>query len=81
MVGNLLQECYSQLTYSPPLHYENVLDIIEDAINLRNAVILNINKHNKIEGYKEKKTFFNEQIAAFYEGIIELTERLNSLEY
>ena len=80
MVKHFIQECYIHLTYSPPINQENVLDIISDAILLEQSVIKNINQPPS-DALQNKKKYFQKVNKDFYNRIIELTERLNSLSY
>jgi len=81
MVEHFIQECYIHLAYSPPLHQENVLDIISDAMQLREDTIFKINNLDSEQDGKNHKKYFKNLVSEFYDGIVELTERLNSLEY
>lgn len=78
MVKHFIQECYIHLTYSPPLHQEDVLDIISEAIVLEQDVVKSIN-HPPSSAIQNKKKYFRQVSSDFYDKIIELTERLNSL--
>jgi hypothetical protein len=80
MIRQFIQECYIQLAYSPPLNQENVLDIISDAMELERDVLNKINNPNPSD-YKSNKHYFKQISSDFYDSIVELTERLNSLEY
>lgn len=80
MVKHFIQECYIHLAYSPPLNQENVLDIISDAIVLEQNIIKSIN-HQPSNAGENKRKYFRKVSNDFYDKIIELTERLNSLSY
>lgn len=80
MVRHFIQECYVHLTYSPPLHQENVLDIISDALELERDVLRKINTTNFSKG-DDRTKYFKSVSSDFYDSIVELTERLNSLNY
>lgn len=80
MVKQFMQECYVQLTYSPPLHQENVLDIISDAMELERDVLSKINNPNHTHT-KDNRKHYKTISGDFYDSIVELTERLNSLNY
>lgn len=80
MVKHFMQECYVHLAYSPPLHQENVLDIISDAMQLEVDTIKKINKPEQ-EGKPNLKLYYKAVSNDFYDKIVELTERLNSLSY
>jgi hypothetical protein len=78
MVKHFITECYVHLAYSPSLHQENVLDIISDAMELERETIHKINNPDicKEGGCND---YFKKLSSDFYEAIVELTERLNSL--
>jgi hypothetical protein len=103
MVEHFVQECYAHLTYSPPVHVENILDIISDAIALRDNMLLKLShtpekwvrysmreqnigkarselKVKRCTNCKQKKEHFNSVANDFYDSIVELIERLNTLE-
>lgn len=81
MVEQFVQECYTHLAYSPPLNQENVLDIISDAVELRENTISKINNPVLDAEGKGRKQFYRSLVNDFYDSIVELTERLNSLTY
>jgi len=79
MVGHFIEECYTQLTYSVVLDQENALDIISDALTLEMETLKKLNSKTNLKETSDKKHY--RKIAEdFYKGIIELTERLHSLE-
>jgi len=80
MGKHFIQECYVHLAYSPPLHQENVLDIISDALMLEMEILDKINNRKDIGDMKLKR-YYREVSSNFYNSIVELTERLNSLTY
>jgi hypothetical protein len=80
MVSHFIQECYVHLAYSPPLNQENVLDIISDAMELQTDMLKSIN-NPPLAKEKGLKTYFKNITGEFYDKIVELTERLNSLTY
>ena len=80
LVNHFIDECYTQLTFSVVLDQENTLDIISDALKLRDEIISKLNS-NSLNGDKiEGKAYYNSIAEDFYHRIIELTERLHSLE-
>ncbi len=80
MVKHFLDECYTQLAFSPHLNQENVLDIISDMMELEHEVISKLSHKSRTRG--EKVTLDHQAIANdFYNRVVELTERLNSLDY
>jgi hypothetical protein len=80
MVQHFIQECYIHLAYSPPLNQENVLDIISDAMELEKEIIQRI-YNPPLESSTDYKNYFRKISGEFYDRIVELTERLNSLSY
>ena len=81
MVDHFVQECYTHLAYSPPTNQENVLDIISDAMDLKESVLKRINNPVDNADRKAKKVYYKSLANDFYDSIVELTERLNSLSY
>jgi hypothetical protein len=80
LVNHFIDECYTQLAFSVVLDQENTLDIISDALKLRDEIISKLNS-NSLDGNKiEGKSYYNTIAEDFYHRIIELTERLHSLE-
>jgi len=79
MIGHFIQECYTQLAYSVLLDQENALDIISDALTLERETLEKLNCRLKPEDISDKK-HYNKIAEDFYKRIIELTERLHSLE-
>ncbi|MFO8023315.1 MAG: hypothetical protein R6U65_12670 [Perlabentimonas sp.] len=80
MIHHLIQEGYVQLAYSPPLHQENVLDIISDAMVLEKETINKIN-HPNVDVSNGLNEYYKIITNDFYDKVVELTERLNSLSY
>lgn len=81
MVEHFIQECYTHLAYSPPLNQENVLDIISDAVVLKKETLHKVNNLPEFSDIKETKHYFKKLIGDFYDRIVDLTERLNTLHY
>ncbi|MGE0078067.1 MAG: hypothetical protein AB7S48_09425 [Bacteroidales bacterium] len=80
MVKHFLDECYTQLAYSPHLNQENIFDIISDVVELQREVISKLSAKSRKRGETVKPNY--RSIAdEFYNRIVELTERLNSLDY
>lgn len=76
----VISECYSYIEYSPNLSYENVSDIILEAIDLRNNLIYRVNHLNHTDTKKGIKSYFNSIIDDLYSKNIELIEKLNKLQ-
>ncbi|MGD9977378.1 MAG: hypothetical protein AB7S54_05535 [Bacteroidales bacterium] len=80
MVKHFLDECYTQLAFSPNLNQENILDIISDVMELERDTIKKLSHKSYLRGRKVKPNY--QSIASeFYNKIVEFTERLNSLDY
>lgn len=80
MIKHFMQECYVHLAYSPPLNQENVLDILSDAMQLEKDTVKRINQPSE-EDKLDLKRYYKSVSNEFYDRIVELTERLNSLAY
>lgn len=78
MIGHFIEECYTQLAYSPGINQENTLDIISDALLLRDEIVRELN--TPPESVDQGKNHYNRIAERFYHQIIELTERLNSID-
>lgn len=81
LVNHFIDECYTQLTFSPNLDQENTLDIISDTLCLRQEIITKLNSTPDTASELQGKQYYNSIAEEFYQRIIELTERLHSLEY
>ncbi|HPE17152.1 MAG TPA: hypothetical protein P5200_10230 [Tenuifilaceae bacterium] len=81
MIEHFIQECYTHLTFSPPLHQENVLDIISDAVVLKRETIQKVNNPPALSDRKQVRQHYKKIIGDFYDSVVDLTERLNTLQY
>ena len=81
MVNHFIDECYTQLAFSPVSNQENILDIISDTLQLRNEIIHRLKDRSSLDDSTTGKKYYTSLAEHFYKAIIELTERLNSLEY
>lgn len=79
MVKHLLNECYTQLTYSEPISKERILDIISDIMMLEQETISKISKKSYKRGNRQT-TDFQKIANQFYDEVVEMAERINSLE-
>lgn len=80
LIGHFISECYTQLTYSVVICQENTIDVISDALELQDYIIKRLNSKPKREKGKTDKIYYNSIAEDFYNRIIELTDRLHSLE-
>lgn len=79
MVKHLLDECYTQLTYSEPISEERILDIISDIMVLEQKTISKISQKSYKKG-KSTNVDYHKIANEFYDEAIELAERINSLD-
>ena len=75
----VINECYTFLEFSPEIQYENISDIITDAVDLRNDLIYRLNHHSFKNDKKKLKGHYQKILDDLYEKNIELIDRLNSL--
>ncbi len=75
----VINECYTFIDYSPDVDYENVMDIILEAVDLRNDLIYRLNHVENKGDKKAIKSHFNQIIKDLFEKNLEFIERLNSL--
>jgi len=79
MVKQFLNECYTQLSFAPGLNQENILDVIADVLELQKKMLSQLSRKDYSRGEKVKinyKAIAND----FYNKILELTERLHSID-
>lgn len=79
MVKHLLDECYTQLTYSEPISKERILGIISDIMVLEQETISKISKKSYKKG-ESTNVDYQKVANEFYDQVVELAERINSLE-
>ncbi len=80
LTAHFINECYTELTFSIVLDQENTIDVISDALGLRNEIISKLNARPSKESHKTDKSYYNSIAEDFYHQIIELTERLHSIK-
>ncbi|QKG80092.1 hypothetical protein [Tenuifilum thalassicum] len=80
MVKHLLDECYTQLAYSEPISTEWFLDIISD-IQVLEKDTLRIIKQKSYERGKSINVDYQQIANEFYDKVLEIAERINSIEY
>lgn len=75
-MGHLfLNECYTQMMFTPSLNQEWILDIISDTMEFQDETLRKISTRG-LSGVDYQVIASN-----YFEGIVELADRLNSLEY
>ena len=80
MTYSVIAECQNYLEFSPELNYDDISEIINEAVELRNDLIYRINHiqdttENRAQIKKEYKNMTN----ILYDKSIDYIERLNSL--
>lgn len=80
LVSHFIDECYTQLTFSIVLNQENTLDVICDALKLREEIIKRLNTTPQSKDTTKGKAYYDAIADDFYSSIIELTDRLHSLD-
>lgn len=76
----VVNECYSYMEYSSSIHYEDVLEIIADAQNLRNDLLKRVNLYkNNNEHNTSLKPYFHKIVDDMVTKNTTLIDRLNAL--
>ncbi len=76
----IVDQCYSQLYYSPEINQESIVNIISDAELLRKNLIHKICNTYHIERSK-RKSYYHDLLNELYDKSIEFVERLNTIKY
>lgn len=74
MCRQFLNECYTQLAFSPSVNQEYILDIIADMLDFERDSLRQLSSCRAAADYRALA-------GRFYDGIVELAERLHSLDY
>jgi len=72
-------ECFTFLEYTPSLNQENTMEIMSDAINLRNKLIYMANHPKGKEWPGSVKEYYNQIREELYRQNVSLLKRLNGL--
>jgi hypothetical protein len=75
----VISECVIFQHYSSSLFFENVQEIIAEAVELRNELIFKVNHPPLNEDKKAVKAHYRSIVDELFEKTIALIERLNSL--
>ena len=75
----VISECAIFQYYSSSLFFENVQEIIEESVELRNELIFKVNHPPLTEDKKAVKAHYRSIVDELFEKTIALIERLNSL--
>jgi len=76
LANQMLNECFSYLTYSPINNQENLIDILHDVEQLRRNLLYKVNNLPKSEN---PKIYYRNIITEMYDMNMKLLEELNSL--
>lgn len=79
LMHEVIDECYAYLEYSHGINFENVSNIITDAVEVRNQLIHRLTHFDFIPDHAKIKEHYRNIINDLYDKNIELIERLNSL--
>lgn len=77
LANQVKQECFASMEYSPPVHLEEVIEIMEDAEVLRRDLLYKINQLRKTHD-GERKQSLKIIVSEMYDKNIALIDRLNS---
>ncbi|HSH65587.1 MAG TPA: hypothetical protein VLB84_07275 [Bacteroidia bacterium] len=78
VLGNVLEECYSEMLNNPGVKEKEINSIIDDAVDLADNLISRVN-HSKTIPAKEKKAHFKKINEELEEKAIDFIEKLNKL--
>ncbi len=78
VLGNVLEECYSEILNNPGKKEDEINKIIDDAVDLADDLISRVNNADKIAG-KERKPHFTKISEELEEKAIGFIEKLNKL--
>lgn len=78
VLGNVLEECYSEMLNNPGVKEKEINTIIDDAVDLADDLISRVNNAKTIEA-KKRKTHFKKISDELEEKAIGFIEKLNKL--
>ena len=76
---SVILECYSYIQYSPDTHFEDIYDILEEVVNLRNDLIHRVNINYDHRNSKQIKEHFKGIVHDLYSKNLEFVERLSHI--
>ena len=80
MTYSVIAECHNYLEFSPELNYDDISDVINEAVDLRNDLIYRINHVQDTKDSREQlKKEYQNITGILYDKSIDFIERLNSL--
>lgn len=79
MLGDLIEECYSEMLYHPGKKDDAINKTIDEIVDLADNLITRVNQHGKFKTRKEMKTHFK-KIALDLEGsTLKFVEKINKI--
>ncbi|HRG38635.1 MAG TPA: hypothetical protein PK289_08895 [Bacteroidia bacterium] len=78
VIGNFLDDCYSDMLNNPGKHDTEIEKIVDDAVDLADDLIARVNKSKTVE-VKGRKAHFNEINKQLKEKTIGLLKKLDTL--
>lgn len=78
VLGNVLEECYSEMLNNPGVKEKEINTIIDDAVDLADDLISRVNNAKTIE-VKKRKPHFKKIADELEEKAIGFIEKLNKL--
>lgn len=79
VLGNVLEECYSEILNNPGVKEKEINAIIDDAVDLADDLISRVNSARNIAATKERKKHFHKIAEELEDKAIGFIEKLNKL--
>ena len=79
VLGDVIEECYSEILYNPAKNENEINAIIDEAVNLADDLMFRVNNAQDITKGKSVKTHFNKISEDLEEKAIGFIEKLNAL--
>lgn len=79
LLGDVIEECYSQMLEHPGIKEDDIEKIIDDAADLADDLIFRVNNFRHIEKKSDVKKHFEKIKSDLEDKSVEFIERLNKL--
>ena len=79
VLGDVIEECYSELLTNPAKNEDKINAIIDEAVDLADDLMFRVNNAQEITKGKAVKTHFNKISEDLEERAIGFIEKLNAL--
>ena len=79
VLGDVIEECYSEMLNNPAKNENEINAIIDDAADLANDLMFRVNNAQEITKGKSVKTHFTKISEDLEDGAISFIEKLNKL--